>query len=124
MSDEVETTETVVETPTQDGPSMVQTILIAIICSLLTVLTYELVFQPQQAIEAHEEKLILQAAQLKAIEEQVKISRQELSQEMKRFVDENYGDISERDEKIEKLLIYFKQQDARLSNIEEALAKF
>ena len=108
----------------QNTPSFVQTFLVAIACSMLTLLTYIVVFQPQQAIKANQEKLVIQAAHLSAIEEQIKISRAELSAEMTRFIEENYGDISERDEKIEKLLIYFKQQDARLSNIEEALAQF
>ena len=112
------------EIQSQNTPSFVQTFLVAIACSMLTLLTYILVFQPQQAIKANQEKLVIQAAHLNAIEEQIKISREELSAEMTRFIDENYGDISERDEKIEKLLIYFKQQDARLSNIEEALAQF
>lgn len=108
----------------QNNPSFVQTFLVAITCSLFTLLIYVMVFQPQQAIEANQEKLVIQAAQLNAIEEEIKISRAELSAEMTRFIEENYGDISERDEKIEKLLIYFKQQDARLSNIEQALASF
>ena len=108
----------------KNTPSFVHTFLVSISCSLLTLLVYVLLFQPQQAIEANQKSLVIQAAHLDAIEAELKISRAELSAEMIRFIEQNYGDISERDENIEKLLIYFKQQDARLSNIEEALAQF
>ena len=65
-----------------------------------------------------------QQQQLAEIKESVQVSREELTKQMQLYIDENYGDISERDENIAKLLVYFKQQDARLSNIEEALAQF
>ena len=104
--------------------SLRQTILISLACSLITVLAYALLFQPIQQIQQHQQQLEMQQQQLAEIKESVQVSREELTKQMQQYIDENYGDISERDENIAKLLVYFKQQDARLSNIEEALAQF
>lgn len=115
------------ETPTEaetSSSSLRQTILISLACSLLTVLAYALVFQPIQLIEQNKQQIELQQQQLAEIKESVQVSREALTNQMQLYIDENYGDISERDENIAKLLVYFKQQDARLSNIEEALAQF
>ena len=107
-----------------DSSNLRQTILVSLACSMLTVLAYALLFQPIQMIEQNKQQLEITEQQLSEIKESVKVSREELTKQMQDYIDENYGDISERDENIAKLMIYFKQQDARLSNIEEALAKF
>ncbi len=115
------------ETDKQDinsSSNLRQTILVSLASSMLTVLAYALLFQPLHLIQENKSQLELTEQQLTEIKESVKVSREELTRQMQAYIDENYGDISERDENIAKLMIYFKQQDARLSNIEEALAKF
>lgn len=62
--------------------------------------------------------------QIEEIKKSVNVSRVELEKQVRDYIDTNYGVLSERDEKVDKLVIYFKQQDARLSNIEKALSKF
>ena len=62
--------------------------------------------------------------QLGEIKQSLNVSRVELEKQVKDYIDTNYGVLSERDEKVDKLLIYFRQQDARLNNIEKALSKF
>lgn len=104
--------------------TMQQTVLISVVCSLLTILAYALLFQPLQAIQANKTEITLQKEQLTEVQESLKVSREELTKQMQGYINENYGDISKRDENIAKLIIYFKQHEARLSNIEEALAKF
>ena len=117
------TTDTDNQAP-NNSSNLRQTILVSLASSLLTVLAYALLFQPIQMIQQNRQQLEITEQQLTEIKESVQVSREELTKQMQDYIDENYGDISERDENIAKLLIYFKQQDARLSNIEEALAKF
>jgi len=62
--------------------------------------------------------------QIEEIKQSLNVSRTELEKQVKDYIDTNYGVLSERDEKVDKLIIYFRQQDARLSNIEKALAEF
>ena len=62
--------------------------------------------------------------QLEDIKVSLNVSRTELEKQVKDYIDTNYGVLSERDEKVDKLVIYFRQQDARLSNIEKALSEF
>ena len=117
------TTDTDNQAP-NNSSNLRQTILVSLASSLLTVLAYALLFQPIQMIQQNRQQLEITEQQLTEIKESVQVSREELTKQMQDYIDENYGDISERDENIAKLMIYFKQQDARLSNIEEALAKF
>ena len=62
--------------------------------------------------------------QITEIKQSLNVSRVELEKQVKDYIDTNYGVLSERDEKVDKLVIYFRQQDARLSNIEKALSEF
>ena len=80
--------------------------------------------KPLANIQANQQFIEQQNQETTQIKEALRISRIELEAQVRAYIDENYGVLSERDEKIDKLLIYFKQQDARLSNIEKALSKF
>jgi hypothetical protein len=101
-----------------------QMLLISFGSAFITLLLYVLIFEPLKDIQNNKLRLLNQQAQIESIRESIQVSRQELEAQMQLYIEENYGDVSERDENIAKLMIYFKQQDARLSNIEEALAKF
>ena len=107
-----------------NGSNVRQSLLISFGTALLTLVLYNLLFQPLANINKHQVQLSQHKQQLEEIKETIKVSRAELEKQVKLYIDENYGELSERDEKIAKLEIYFKQQDARLSNIEEALSKF
>ena len=68
--------------------------------------------------------VIEQAQEIEALKRELSIAETELEKKIKSYVDQNYGYLSERDEKVDKLIVYFRQQEERLSNIEAALAAF
>ncbi len=96
---------------------------ISLITSLVTVLLVLSVFffWFQAKID---ENIQQERQEIAAIKESITVSRQELEIQVRDYINKNYGELSERDEKVDKLVIYFRQQDARLSNIEKALSKF
>ncbi len=104
------------------------TILTSVISSLITVILIFLVlligFQPIQQMNQNSSNITSTQKDIVAIKDSIKISREELEIQVKDYINDNYGELSERDEKVDKLLIYFRQQDSRLSNIEKALSKF
>ena len=122
MTDDIDNS--VTDTISASGTSIRQTVLISVASSMITLLVYVFLFQPLHMIQDNQAQLETQKEALAELKQSVKISREELTLQMQDYINENYGDISERDENIAKLMIYFKQQDARLSNIEEALSKF
>lgn len=96
---------------------------ISLITSLVTVVLVLSVFFFW--FQAKIDKNIQQERQeIEAIKQSITVSRQELEIQVRDYINKNYGELSERDEKVDKLVIYFRQQDARLSNIEKALSKF
>jgi len=106
-------------------PSVLKTSLItSIVTSVVVLMIFVLVFKPLGNIKQNSNSIELQQKQLSEIKEQINVSRQELELQVRNYIDKNYGVLSERDEKVDKLVIYFRQQDARLSNIEKALATF
>lgn len=125
MSNPVEKVETA-ETPESetDFSQIRQMLLISFASALITLIVYVLWFEPIKTMRQNQLQIQTQQAAIAELQDTVKVSREQLNQQMQLYIDENYGDISERDENIAKLQIYFKQQDARLSNIEEALSKF
>jgi len=104
------------------------TILTSLITSLITVIATLLLvtlwFQPLENIKLNKQNLKQDKLQIEEIRQSITISRQDLEQQVRDYITNNYGELSERDEKVDKLLIYFRQQDARLTNIEKALSKF
>lgn len=104
------------------------TIQTSIISSLVTVTLIFLIlyisFQPIQKINENASNITSTQKDIVAIRESIEISRKELETQVNEYIALNYGELSERDENVDKLLIYFRQQDARLSNIEKALSKF
>ena len=125
MSNPVEKVETA-ETPESetDFSQIRQMLLISFASALITLIVYVLWFEPIKTMRQNQLQIQTQQAAIAELQDTVKVSREQLNQQMQLYIDENYGDISERDENIAKLQIYFKQQDARLTNIEEALSKF
>jgi len=125
MSNPVEKVETA-ETPESetDFSQIRQMLLISFASALITLIVYVLWFEPIKTMRQNQLQIQTQQTAIAELQDTVKVSREQLNQQMQLYIDENYGDISERDENIAKLQIYFKQQDARLSNIEEALSKF
>lgn len=105
--------------------SMIQT---SIISSLVTVILILIIlvigFQPIRKMNENTANIINSQKDIVAIKKSLEISRTELETQVKDYIAYNYGELSERDEKVDKLLIYFRQQDARLINIENALSKF
>ena len=101
-----------------------QTLLISFGSALITLIVYVLWFEPLKTMRQNQLQIEAQRVELAELKETVKVSRAELAKQLEQYIEDNYGDTSERDESIAKLEIYFKQQDARLSNIEEALSKF
>lgn len=99
-------------------------LLISFGSALITLIIYVLWFEPLKTMRHNQVQIEQQREQLAELQETVKVSREELAKQLEQYIEDNYGDTSERDESIAKLEIYFKQQDARLSNIEEALSKF
>ena len=59
---------------------------------------------------------------IEQIKKDFRIANEALEEQIKIYIDGNYGYLSRRDEKVEKLTIYFRQQEQRLANIERALA--
>ena len=104
------------------------TIQTSIISSLVTVIVVLIIFvigfQPIRKMNENTANIINSQKDIIAIKESLEISRTELETQVKDYIAHNYGELSERDEKVDKLLIYFRQQDARLVNIENALSKF
>ncbi len=104
------------------------TILTSLVTSLITVIATLLLvtlwFQPLENIKLNKQSLKQDKLQIEEIRKSITISRQDLEQQVRDYITNNYGELSERDEKVDKLLIYFRQQDARLTNIEKALSKF
>ena len=104
------------------------TIQTSIISSLVTVILILIIlvigFQPIRKMNENTANIINFQKDIAAIKKSLEISRTELETQVKDYIAYNYGELSERDEKVDKLLIYFRQQDARLINIENALSKF
>ncbi|PCJ48640.1 MAG: hypothetical protein COA74_07995 [Gammaproteobacteria bacterium] len=101
----------------------------SILSSLGTVLVVLAIFalwaqNPLKDIQTNKLTINTYDSQIKEIKESISVSRGELEKQVRKYIETNYGELSERDEKVDKLVIYFRQQDARLSNIEEALTKF
>ena len=104
------------------------TILTSLITSFITVifclLTLVFWLQPIKSINQNKKSIEQYQNEIAEIRKSITISREELELQVIDYIDKNYGELSERDEKVDKLNIYFRQQDARLSNIEKALSKF
>ena len=104
------------------------TVVTSIISSLITVTIIVLIllfsFQPIQQMNENSSNITATQKDILAIKESIEISRKELEVQVTDYISQNYGELSERDEKVDKLLIYFRRQDSRLSNIEKALSKF
>jgi len=112
------------ETVDHKKVSIQTSLLTSFITVALSLIIFVFGFQPLANIDQNKqniEDVQLQLDELKAI---VTVSREQLELQVRDYIDKNYGELSERDEKVDKLIIYFRQQDARLSNIEEALSKF
>jgi len=98
-------------------------IVTSLITSLVTVIISMIIFAfwfnnaPMNSIQQNK-------LSIEEIRKSITISREELELQVRTYIDKNYGELSERDENVDKLIIYFKQQDARLLNIEKALSKF
>ena len=105
--------------------AVIRTSIISSIFTLLIILGALILWlQPLNRIEQNKLASQNNQKQLELIKESVEISRAELELQIKDYISKNYGVLSERDEQVDKLLIYFRQQDARLNNIEKALSKF
>ena len=105
--------------------STIMTSIISSVFTVLIILTILVIsFQPIRTINQNKMNIETSQVQVAEIKESIDISRAELEAQVKDYIAKNYGELSERDEKVDKLLIYFRQQDARLSNIEQALSKF
>ena len=105
--------------------STIQTSIIAsLITIILVIVILHISFKPIQKINENSSNIITTRNEVVAIRESIETSRKELEKQVNKYIDDNYGELSERDEKVDKLLIYFRQQDARLNNIEKALSKF
>ena len=98
----------------------------SLITSLVTVLICLAVFffWFQKSIDENRLSLQQERQDIEAIKQSITVSREELELQIRDYINKNYGELSERDEKVDKLVIYFRQQDARLSNIEKALSNF
>jgi len=98
----------------------------SLMTSLITVSLVLVVFffWFQAKIDENRLSIELEQQEIAAIKESITVSRQELELQVRDYINKNYGELSERDEKVDKLVIYFRQQDARLSNIEKALSTF
>ena len=118
----------VIDNNNQSDDLKKSTIQTSIISSLVTVTLIFLIlyisFQPIQKINENASNITSTQKDIVAIRESIEISRKELETQVNEYIALNYGELSERDENVDKLLIYFRQQDARLSNIEKALSKF
>ena len=109
--------------PTLDNNSIIK---LCILTSSIIVILFLIGFTYfiKKAITANQLALEQFNSQVEEIKKSVNVSRTELEKQVKYYVDTNYGVLSERDEKVDKLVIYFRQQDSRLSNIEKALSEF
>lgn len=105
-------------------------VLVSVLVTVLCLLLFVVWFQHSKmagdldTIVNNQRQLQEQQAELAALREQLKVAEAELENRIKNYVDQNYGYLSERDEKVDKLAIYFRQQEARLSNLEKALSNF
>jgi cell division protein FtsB len=70
--------------------------------------------QNKSAIAEHRDKLDKLSAN-------VKKSNENLEKQIQKYIDDNYGELSERDEAVSKLAFLLEQQESRLVNIENAL---
>jgi hypothetical protein len=127
MENNTETSnESITETPTESNLDKNTIIKLSILTSSIIIVLFLVVFTyfVKKDITANQLALQQYNNQLDEIKQSLNVSRVELEKQVKDYIDTNYGVLSERDEKVDKLVIYFRQQDARLSNIEKALTKF
>ncbi len=78
----------------------------------------------KNTIDSNQKELAKQSKALERIEKEIKVARDELEENIKIYLDNNYGVLSKRDEKVEKIRFILKQQERRLTNIERALSKY
>ena len=86
-----------------------------------TVTTFLFWFQ-ETKMNSHINTINENRIHIEQIKKDVRIANEALEEQIKIYIDGNYGYLSRRDEKVEKLTIYFRQQEQRLANIERALA--
>jgi cell division protein FtsB len=119
-------TETPIEAPIESSLDRNAVIKLCILTSSIVVVLFLVAFTffIKKDITANQLVMEQHNIQIEEIKQSLNVSRTELEKQVKDYIDTNYGVLSERDEKVDKLIIYFRQQDARLSNIEKALAEF
>lgn len=93
----------------------------AIITSIITVTAFLFWFQ-ETKMNSNINTINENRIHIEQIKKDVRIANEALEEQIKIYIDGNYGYLSARDEKVEKLTVYFRQQEQRLANVERALA--
>ena len=119
-------TETIIESSAESSLDKSAIIKLSVLTSSIIVIVFLVAFTffVKKDITANQLAMEQYNSQIEEMKQALNISRTELEKQVKDYIDTNYGVLSERDEKVDKLVIYFRQQDARLSNIEKALSEF
>jgi flagellar motility protein MotE (MotC chaperone) len=119
-------TEAVIESSSESYLDRSAVIKLCVLTSSIVVVLFLVAFTflVKKEITANQLAMEQSNIQIADIKQSLNVSRTELEKQVKDYIDTNYGVLSERDEKVDKLVIYFRQQDARLSNIEKALSEF
>ncbi|MDH4318914.1 MAG: hypothetical protein OEV64_11025 [Desulfobulbaceae bacterium] len=96
-------------------------IILGAILSVISLCGYTLyrVERVNESLEAIEQN----TKTISALKDEIKAGDKRIEVALIKYFDENYGDTSERAEDLAKLKVLFTQQDARLTNLENALSR-